>query len=76
MDITAARSKVRELTEKINYHNDLYYQQDRSEISDEEFDRLLKELEALENQFPELRAAPGSAGRRKTPMAATRPTPR
>lgn len=56
MDITAARSKVRELTEKINYHNDLYYQQDRSEISDEEFDHLLKELEALEKQFPELRA--------------------
>ncbi len=56
MDITAARSKVRELTEKINHHNDLYYQQHRTEISDEEFDHLLKELETLEGRFPELRA--------------------
>lgn len=56
MDIENARKKIIDLTEKINYHNDLYYQQNRSEISDAEFDALLRQLEDLEKQFPELRA--------------------
>jgi DNA ligase (NAD+) len=54
MDISEARKQVEELTEKINYHNDLYYQQHRSEITDAEFDKLLTKLSALEKQFPEL----------------------
>jgi DNA ligase (NAD+) len=56
MDIENARKKIIDLTEKINYHNDLYYQQNRSEISDAEFDALLRQLDDLEKQFPELRA--------------------
>jgi DNA ligase (NAD+) len=47
-----AKKKISELTDKINYHNDLYYQKSKSEISDSEFDALLKELEALEREFP------------------------
>jgi DNA ligase (NAD+) len=54
MELDKARKQVIELTDKINYHNDLYYQQNRSEISDEEFDKLLENLSALEKQFPEL----------------------
>lgn len=50
-----ARKDIEELTEKINYHNDLYYQQNRTEISDFEFDKLLEKLIALEKQFPELK---------------------
>jgi DNA ligase (NAD+) len=57
MEIENARRQVRELTEKINYHNDLYYQQNRSEISDEEFDKLLEKLSNLEKEFPELIAS-------------------
>jgi DNA ligase (NAD+) len=50
-----ARKEIESLTEKINYHSDLYYQKNRTEISDYEFDQLLEQLIALEKQFPELR---------------------
>lgn len=50
-----AKKEIDELIEKINYHNDLYYQQNRTEISDFEFDKLLEKLQALEKQFPELK---------------------
>ena len=50
-----AAKKVADLSKKINYHNDLYYQQSKSEISDQEFDALLRELADLEKEFPELR---------------------
>ncbi|MBO6761669.1 MAG: NAD-dependent DNA ligase LigA, partial [Roseivirga sp.] len=48
-----AFAQIQELSEKINYHNDLYYQKDKSEITDYEFDQLLEKLIALENQFPQ-----------------------
>ncbi len=50
-----ARKKILELTAQINHHNDLYYQQHTTEISDFEFDQLLKYLIDLENQFPEIK---------------------
>ena len=50
-----AKKKIADLTDKINYHNDLYYQKSKSEISDAEFDALLKELESLEKEFPALK---------------------
>ena len=53
MDKLAARDRIRELTEQINYHNDLYYNQDKPEISDYEYDMLLRELEELERSYPE-----------------------
>ena len=48
-----AKTRIAELTDKINYHNHLYYQEDKSEISDFEFDQLMEELMQLEQQFPE-----------------------
>lgn len=48
-----AQLKIQELTDKINYHNDLYYQQNKTEISDYEFDQLLETLINLEKQFPQ-----------------------
>lgn len=48
-----AKLKIAELTDKINFHNHLYYQEDKSEISDFEFDQLIDELIQLEQQFPE-----------------------
>src|SRR5690554_4836394 len=48
-----AKLRIAELTEKINYYNHLYYQEDTSEISDFGFDQLMEELIQLETQFPE-----------------------
>ena len=50
-----AKSKLAELSEQIDHHNHLYYQQDRTEISDYEFDQLLNQLIELESQFPDLK---------------------
>lgn len=47
--------RISELTEKLNYYNQRYYMDSVSEISDQEFDLLLKELESLENQYPDLK---------------------
>jgi DNA ligase (NAD+) len=47
--------KIQELTDQLNHYNYRYYQDSVSEISDFEFDQLLKELKALEDQYPELR---------------------
>lgn len=49
-----AKQKIAELTDKINLYNHLYYQEDKSEISDFEFDQLMEELTGLEQQFPDL----------------------
>lgn len=54
MNKEEAKKKIAELTEKINYYNQRYYQDSVSEISDYEFDLLLEELIALEKEFPEL----------------------
>lgn len=48
-----AKLRIAELTEQINFHNHLYYQEDRTVISDFEFDHLMEELQALELAFPE-----------------------
>lgn len=50
-----AKKEIEQLTDQINYHNHLYYQKNRTEISDFEFDQLLEKLIALENQFPEFK---------------------
>ncbi|MBO9702464.1 MAG: NAD-dependent DNA ligase LigA [Sporocytophaga sp.] len=50
-----AKLRIEELTEKINYYNDLYYQQSTSAISDFEFDKLLEELNKLEDLHPEFK---------------------
>jgi len=46
--------RVNELRRLIEHHNYLYYVLDSPEISDEEFDALMRELEQLEAQYPEL----------------------
>ncbi|MDL5047112.1 hypothetical protein QQ054_13895 [Oscillatoria amoena NRMC-F 0135] len=53
MTVEQARKEIQELTAKINYHNDLYYQHHRTEISDFEFDQLLEQLIKLETEFPQ-----------------------
>ncbi len=48
------REKVDELRRQLNRHNHLYYVLNAPEISDREFDMMLKELERLEREHPEL----------------------
>jgi DNA ligase (NAD+) len=55
MSASEAELKINDLSSKINYHNDLYYQKSKPEISDYEFDQLLEQLNTLERQFPELK---------------------
>jgi len=50
----AAKKRANELRDLINRHNHLYYVLDSPEISDAEYDRLLRELAKLENQYPSL----------------------
>src|SRR5262245_30071735 len=52
-----AQSRIEKLRREIERHNRLYYDKHKPEISDNKFDRLLKELEALESQHPELASA-------------------
>jgi DNA ligase (NAD+) len=53
----AAIDRINELTDLLNHYNDRYYQDAVSEISDQEFDLLLKELEKLEEANPESKRA-------------------
>lgn len=50
------KQRIEELTEIINYHNHKYYVDDSPEISDFEFDALLRELEQLEEKYPEYKS--------------------
>ena len=46
--------RIETLREALHRHNYLYYVEDRPEISDAEYDRLLRELRELEEAHPEL----------------------
>lgn len=46
--------RVADLRRELNRHNHLYYVLDAPEISDREYDMLMKELEAIEKAHPEL----------------------
>lgn len=52
----AIRKRVEALREEIEYHNFRYYVLDQPEISDAQYDRLMRELEKLEEEYPELRS--------------------
>ncbi len=63
MNREEARSRMEDLKAIILYHNRRYYQLDDPEISDAEYDGLMRELQTLETQYPDL-AAPDSPTRR------------
>ena len=50
----SAKKRVEELRAQIRQHNDLYYGKDSPEISDAEYDLLVRELRDLEAAHPEL----------------------
>ncbi|MCD6390479.1 MAG: NAD-dependent DNA ligase LigA, partial [Dehalococcoidia bacterium] len=63
VDIPKVKQRVEELRGLINYHNHRYYVLDSPEISDAEYDELMKELQQLEAKHPEL-VAPDSPTQR------------
>ena len=80
MDIIFAESRIKELTKQLEYHNNLYYNKDEPEISDFEYDKMLRELENLEEEFPSLKSplsptnkVGGSAGEKFSPVVHTVP---
>jgi DNA ligase (NAD+) len=58
-----ARRRVAELIERIAEHDHRYYVLDRPTLSDAAYDRLFRELQTLEQEFPDLRR-PDSPTRR------------
>lgn len=53
-DATARAAELRAILERANH---LYYQEDAPELADADYDRLLRELEDLEEEHPDLRTA-------------------
>jgi DNA ligase (NAD+) len=51
---TDARAEINHLRDEINRHNYRYYVLDDPELTDAEYDRLMRRLEALEADHPEL----------------------
>ena len=50
---TGKEVSIKELTDLLNYHSRKYYVEDSPEISDFEYDKMLRELEILEEEHPE-----------------------
>ncbi|MBQ6498756.1 MAG: NAD-dependent DNA ligase LigA [Ruminococcus sp.] len=76
MTFEDAKKRAASLCAEINYHNDRYYNQDNPEISDYEYDMLMRELENIEAEFPELvtpdsptQKVGGSKGEKFSPVA-------
>lgn len=55
MDIKAAEERIKYLSDTLKYHNKKYYIEDSPEIEDFEYDAMLRELEKLEEEYPEFR---------------------
>ena len=53
MDKAKAKKRIEELREKISYYAKKYYDEDKPEISDFEYDMLFLELKDLEKKYPE-----------------------
>jgi DNA ligase (NAD+) len=52
-DLNQAKQRIEQLRAEINYHNYRYYVLDSPEISDAEYDDLMKELKQLEEEYPQ-----------------------
>ena len=54
MDFNLAKERAEELSRLLKYHNKKYYIDDSPEIEDFEYDRMIRELENLEKEYPQL----------------------
>src|SRR6266511_3776150 len=68
--LAEAKPRVEELREQLNHHSYRYHVLDDPEVSDVEYDELMRDLRALEDEFPELivpdSPPSGLVGRRRT----------
>jgi DNA ligase (NAD+) len=53
MELAEVKEKIEKLRVEINHHNYRYYVLDSPEISDAEYDELMKELKQLEEEYPQ-----------------------
>ena len=53
-ELAEAKRRVEELRAQIEHHTYCYYVLDAPEITDADFDKLMRELDALEKKHPEL----------------------
>ena len=51
-----AKQNIEQLSRELEHHNYLYYVKDRPEITDLQFDRMLRQLQDLEEAWPEFRS--------------------
>jgi len=54
LTLEQARKRAEELRKELNYHNYRYYVLDDPVVSDEEYDRMMRELTDIEERFPQL----------------------
>jgi len=54
MDKIQAKNRIDELRKTLEYHAKKYYDEDKPEISDFEYDMMMNELKSLEKEFPDL----------------------
>ncbi len=80
MDFNTAKTRAIKLNTQLKYHNELYYNQDNPEISDFEYDAMLRELENIEAEYPQLitsdsatQKVGGNAGNKFSPVTHTVP---
>jgi len=52
-DLASIKERIEQLRAEINHHNYRYYVLDSPEISDTEYDELMRELKQLEEQYPQ-----------------------
>src|SRR6266536_1035761 len=52
--LAEAKVRVEELREQLNHHSYRYHVLDEPEVSDAEYDELMRDLHRLEDEFPEL----------------------
>ena len=45
--------RIKKIRTQIKHHDELYYQKNKPEISDAEYDRVFSELKKLEKQYPQ-----------------------
>lgn len=56
MNTKQAKERIEELRKQVEYHAQKYYDEDKPEISDFEYDMLMVELRNLEKEFPEFQS--------------------
>lgn len=54
LDFDAAKKRAEELREKLNYYSYRYYVENENDVSDYEYDMLMRELKGIEDSYPTL----------------------